>query len=437
MNLVVLSLDGMSQTLFWQYREALPTLWRFSNRSAMFRRFYAASTSALSSFCDVAYGDSTELDHNTAYPSGPGCLAGKGKNLFGELRRRGYEMLGAQHGSHCPDYVKGNFWGAWPEECGAFQAHGEYESFYAATDSFLENAKAGAKPFVLYCSDRVALPGDTSKEKQEAVLYHERFEKGFSLLDRTAARVFDKLAALDLIKSTLVVAYGPYGMDPWKHGVNRGRTTAIEPYADLCWTPLFIYNNDNDICIADQLFSSIDLRPTIMHMLFPQESREQPASPFTGIDILSFRRQIAFTQNLFSLERDNAGPALGLLKSYAATDGDQRLVVTADGNDSSGGMALYYDPRDPGNTRNFLDFFTLAPNGAMAAFGRPDIIHPHFTMSFKPNLVMSVVNSYNTMREQLFHFIRNKEQAALALAGPEAKANIFPEVLFTRKRKRK
>lgn len=437
MNLVLLPLEGVSQTMFWQYREAMPRLWELSTRSAMFRRFYATSTSAFQSFCDVAYGDSAELDHNERYPSGRGCVAGKGKNLFAELRRRGFESFGAQHGGSCPAYVADNFWGAWPDECGAFEWHGQYDGLFAAVDAFLGRVKAASKPFVLYVSDRVALAGDASPEKQEATLYHERFAKGFSLLDGTAGHVMDTLATLGLLENTIVIAYGPYGMDLWKHGVSQGRTTAIEPYADLCWTPMFIHQNNEDIGIADQLVSTIDLRPTIMHLLFPQEPPEQPSTPFTGVDILTFQRQTVFSQNLFALERANEGPALGLVKSYAATDGDQRLIVTSDSRDGNDGVELYFDPRDPGNTRNFLDFFTLNDNGEMVVFGRNDIIHPHFTMSFKPNLVMSIVNSYNTMRNQLAGFIRTKEAAALPLAGDGAKANVFPEKCFTKKRKRR
>jgi arylsulfatase A-like enzyme len=437
MNLVLLPLEGVSQTMFWQYREAMPRLWELSNRSAMFRRFYAASTSAFQSFCDVAYGDSFELDHNERYPSERGCVAGKGKNLFAELRRRGFEAFGVQHGGSCPAYVADNFRGAWPDECGAFEWHGGYAGFYGAIDEFLGRVKAASQPFVLYVSDRAALAGDASPEKRETALYHERFAKGFSLLDQTAGRVMDALAARGLLEGAIVVVYGPYGMDLWKHGISRGRATAIEPYADLCWTPMFIHRNNEDVGIADQLVSAIDLRPTVMHMLFPREPSEQPSNPFTGVDILSFRRQAVFSQNLFALEKPNAGSALGLFKSYAATDGDQRLIVTGDLWGDDGGMELYYDPRDPGNTRNFLDFFTLDGNGEMTAFGRRDIIHPHFTMSFKPNLVMSIVNSYNTMRKQLAGFIRSKETAALPRAGGGAKANVFPERCFAKKRRRR
>ncbi len=80
-NLIVVPLEGVSQTLFWQFREAMPTLWRMSRRAVMFRRFYCNSTSAFQSFCDFAHGDSSELDHNIAFPSEKGHLLGRRRNL--------------------------------------------------------------------------------------------------------------------------------------------------------------------------------------------------------------------------------------------------------------------------------------------------------------------------------------------------------------------
>lgn len=436
-NLVILALDGVSQTLLWQYREAMPALWDLYNRSAMFRRFYTASTSAFQSFCDLMHGDACELDHNFSYPTASGCLAGQATNLFALLRDHGYAILGLQHGNPCPPYAAGGYFGAWPEG-GPFRWHGGYENFYTEAGAFLQQAKTDGKPFALYLSDRAARPGDVSPEKSAASLYHERLERGYALLDQTVKQIMDRLAALDLLRTTIVVAYGPYGMDPWKHGIHLGRTHAIDPYADVCWTPMCIFRNGADVGTTDMLASVIDLKPTIMHMMFPGEPQPDIVNPLAGVDLLRFQRQTALTQSMFALEREGEGPARGLAKAYAATDGDQRLIVSSEkGLHGEGGMELFFDPRDPGNTRNFLDFFELNKDGTMTSFGRSDIIHPHFTQSFKPQLVMSIVDSYNKMRSQLRDFIRIKEQLALQLSGPKGGENFFPEDMFNRKRKRR
>ena len=437
-NLVVVALEGVSQTLFWQYREAMPSLWELFQNSASFRRFYSTSTSAFQSFCDFAHGDATELDHNAAYPDKPGCLAGRATNFFGIARDRGYTVRGLMRANPVPPYAVDNVWGAWPESCGPFECHAEYDSFYGATDGILEQAAQDGTPFVLYYSDRASRPGDKTQEKENLPLYHERFEKGFNLLDRSVGRMMKKLSALNLLSNTIVVFFGPYGMDPWNHGIELGRTHAIDPYADLCWTPFFIFRNGNDAGFVDLLVSSIDLKPTLLHLLFPENPPPPTDDPLAGVDILRFQRKTAFSQNLFALERDGEGSARGLSKSYAATDGDQRLLVASEqGVFREGGMELYFDPRDPGNTRNFLDFFTLDAGGTMVGFGKPDIIHVHFTQSFKPNLVMSVVNSFNLMRPQLREFIRIKESRAQQFLGSTGDGGLFSPDSFTRKRKRR
>jgi hypothetical protein len=431
-------MDGVSQTLFWQYREAMPFLWNLYNRSAMFRRFYAASTSGLSSFCDFAFGDSTMLDHNRAYPNAPGCLAGGGENLFSLLRRRGYGTLGLMRASPAPGYAKAGFWGAWPEECGRFQCREEDGDCRTLVGDFLARNALDGRPFVLYAGERAARLDDAHPEKLEEKTFHGRVEKGYALLDRSAKHILDTLEESGFLANTVVAGFGPYGTDPWKHGVFAGRTHAFDPYADLCWTPLFIYRNGADAGVADQLLSMIDLKPTLMRLLFPDEPGREPASANAGVDVLSYTRKAAFTQSLFAFERENAGPSLGLAKSYAITDGDQRLVVSSDGGiPGEGGMELYYDPRDPGNTRNFLDFFQIDPDGAMTAFTFQNIVHPHFFMSFKPNLVKSVAESYNFMRRQLFLHIKEKERTAAARIPEGAAENLFPDDMFRRKRRRR
>lgn len=440
MNLVVIPLEGISQLLFWQYRDAMPSLWWLSNHAISFRRFYSNSTSAFSSFCDFVHGDSSELDHNLAYPSAKGCLLGRRRNFFGLLKESGYDVLGIQHGELCPRYLRENVLGAWPESCGEFHWHSDYDSFYNESFGFIEQSKAAGRPFAVYFSDRAGTVADNCMEKQENVLYHERFAKGFSLVDQSVGKVLKKLADLSLLDNTVIAVYGAYGMDPWKHGVYGGRMHAIAPYADMCWTPMFLYNNNRDAKIIDNLSCVIDLKATLLGLLLPDQPLDG-IGPFSGVNLLKGARDVVFTQNLFALERENEGPARGLIKCYSATDGDQRLIVSSDGGIAGdGGMEFYYDPRDPANTRNLLDFFTLDDKGAMVSFGRNDATHPHFLLAWHPDkpewLIQPVVNSYNAMRGVLKTLVKSKEQEALEHCATPTEARFFSEALFNYKRRR-
>ncbi len=410
-------------------------MWSLQARSASFRRFCAASTSALSSFCDFAFGDSTMLDHNFSYPRSAGCLKKDGENLFAVLKQRGYETLGLMRASPRPAYAENGFWGAWPAECGDFRCYEDSEGVCSDAENFLAQSAAAGKPFALYFTERAARLDDRHAEKMAQGALHSRVEKGYAILDRSADRVFRKLRDLRLLADTVVAVFGSYGTDPWKHGIAMGRAHGLAPYADL---PLFLYRNDAGSGVSDNLVSMVDLKPTLLRLLFPGERIARPGNIGNcGIDIFSDKRGAAFSQNLFALEEENAGTSRGLAKSYAVVHEEERLIVSSDcGVSGDGGMELYFDLRDPGNTRNFLDFFTLDSGGFITAFGKPEIVHVHFTLSFKQHMVMNMVEKYNFLRENLFGHIREKEGRALAELRRDAGGSVFSDNMFRRKRRR-
>lgn len=438
MNLAVFAMEGVSQTLFWEYREFMPGLWELHSRSASFRRFYANSTSALASFHDFAYGDSSLLDACAMYPEAPLPFSGR-ENLFGLLARSGYETHGAMRASPVPGYARAGFFGAWPAECGEFHCHDDSDDCCAETERFLELAADAGKPFALYFSERSARLDDAHPEKLAEETFHGRIEKGYAILDRSIDRVLRKLTELKLLADTVVVVYGPYGSDPWKHGIARGRTHALEPYADLNWTPLFIFRNGADAGITDMMLCVIDIKPTLQQMFFPDKPVPAPGNSLTGMSAFSgLSRQAAFCQNLFALERENSGAALGLIKSYAMVAGDRCLIVSsAGGIAGEGGLQLYLDFHDVGNGRNFLEFFELDSGGAIAAFGKKNIVHPHFIMSFKPNLLRELTVGYKQMREQLAAYVMEKERAALEKSDGRHQENLFPVDAFRHMRRRR
>lgn len=438
MNLVIVAMEGISQLLFWQFRECMPTLWTLSFQSVQFRRFFTASTSSFMTFVDLMHGSSTELDHNRHFPTAPGCLAGKETNLFTILAERGYKTRGLLHGSIDSHYLHDRYFGAWPGECGDFTRHSEYAPFYQDTECFLRAAAADKKNFALYYCDRASRLDDDSHEKQDAQNFPDRLAKGYRLLDESTGKLMNLLEKFKLLPNTLVLVVGLFGVDPWKHGMYNGHTHAIPPYADVCWTPMFMHFNGEHKSIADPLVSMVDLKPTLLPILLQSENMTPSTNAFSGVDIQRKSRKFVMTQNLFALEMESRGAALGIPKSYAITDGEHRLIVTSNGGiPGEGGMELYFDSRDPGNTRNFLDFFQLNNEGLITAFGKKDIIHPHFTRTFKPHLVYGIVNSYNSMRQTLAEQVHLKENlASRGIDAGESDMQLIPVECFTRKRRR-
>ncbi|MDR1520434.1 MAG: sulfatase-like hydrolase/transferase [Planctomycetota bacterium] len=436
-NLVLIHLESVSQMAFWQYSAEMETLFNLMGRSAAFSNFQAASTSSVMSMSDLLHGDSSELDHLPLFPNDGNRLAGRSGNLFLTLLEQGYRTLGVQYGSFSLGDAPNNFWGVWPEACGQFRWLDRREEMYLEIRDFLEKSRAAGQPFALYYWNLNTHLRDEDPLKDKNLAYHERFQAGYRLLDLSVKRLLDDLAALGLLQDTLIAAFGDHGDDLWRHGCYRGRSHAIDPYANVAWCPLFIYNNGHDVCVSAKMVSMIDLKPTLRHLLLPELAPEPPATPFSGIDILAASRSVAFAQSMFALQIERSDPARAMTKSYAVTNGELRLLASTGSDfDDSGGLELYLEQWDHGDTRNLLDFCRLDASGEIIAFAVPEAVHPHFFMTLNPGTIRDLLDGYRNLRRLLAAFIKQKETEALKLfsGGPK---HLFPDAAFARARKRK
>lgn len=436
-NLLLIHLESVSQMAFWQYSAEMPTLFDLMGKSAAFSRFYAASTSSVMSMSDLLHGDSSEMDHLAVFPKDKGFLAGLSSNLFLILAENDYATYGVQYGSFCLGDAPNNFWGVWPEACGQFRQQKDREEMHGGIRDFLETSKAAGKPFALYFWNMNTHLRDDDPLEPPNQAYHERFQSGYRLLDLSVKRLFEDLGALGLLDDTLIIAFGDHGDDLFRHGLYRGRSHIIDPYANVCWCPLFIHDRNVEICISQKLMSMVDVKPTLLHMLLPERPPEPPTTPFSGINVLAADRSAAFSQSMFALQTERSDPARAITKSYAVTDGDFRLMASSPVNlDDSGGLEFFFEQWDYGNTRNLLDFCRLDSQGRITAFGHPDAVHPHFFLTFTQKHVDIMAKTYEKLRDLLHSFIKLKEAEALKrFAG--GKKELFPEELLTRKRKRK
>lgn len=436
-NLLLIHLESVSQMAFWQYSAEMPTLFELMRNSAAFSRFYSASTSSVMSMSDLLHGDSAEMDHLAVFPKNKGSLAGASSNLIQILIDNGYAVHGVQYGSFCLGDAPNNFWGVWPEAGGQFRQQSDREEMHREIRNFLGKSKSAGQPFVLYFWNMNTHLRDDDPLEPPDQAYHERFRSGYRLLDLSVKRLFGDLGDLDLFDDTLVVAFGDHGDDLFRHGLYRGRSHIIDPYANVCWCPLFIHDKSVEICISQQLVSMVDIKPTLLHMLLPGRQPEPLSTAFSGMNILASERTAAFTQSMFALQVERSDPARAITKSYAVTDGDFRLMVSSPVNlDDQGGVEFFFEQWDYGNTRNLLDFCRLDPQGKITGFGHPDAVHPHFVLTFTRKHVDIMAKTYEKLRQLLYSFIKLKEEQALKRFKDERK-ELFPDELFTRKRVRK
>jgi hypothetical protein len=434
-NLLLIHLESVGQMAFWQHSAEAETLFGLMGRSVAFSRFYTASTSSVMSVSDLLNGDSSCLDHMRKFPNRRHAVADRRENLFQALLECGYNTYGVQYGSFNTKDADNNFWGVWPDACGQFRWKRDREDMHREIRDVLEKARAARRPFALYFWNMNTHIRDEDPLKGRGLPYHERLRAGYRLLDMSVKRLLGDLADLGLLGDTLIVVFGDHGDDLWRHGLYRGRSHVVDPYANVCWCPLFMYNNDRDICISARLVSMLDLNPTLKGMLLPNPV-ETPATLFTGVDVARASRSVAFSQNMFALQLERSDWARALTKSYAVTDGDIRVMASCPSDlDDSGGMELYLEQWDYGSTRNMLDFCRMDASGAIAGFGSPDAVHPHFFMTMTPRNVGLLTQRYASLRDLLRAYVRKKEEEAAGSAGEQK--HLFPEEMFLRARRRK
>lgn len=436
-NLVLVHLESISQMAFWQYADEMKTLFDLSQNSIAFTRFFASSTSSVMSMSDLMHATSCEMDHLEVFPKDRSSLAGESQNLFRSLRRHGYETLGLQYGSFCLGDAPNNFWGIWPEECGQFQWYNDRETMHSEVYSFVKNAKRKNENFALYFWNMNSHLRDEDPLKGGEASYSDRFRAGYRLTDMSVRRLLDDLSNLSVLENTVVVAVGDHGDDLWRHGLYKGRSHIIDPYSTVCWCPFFIFHNGRITGLNDKLASMVDVEPTIMSALFPGADQPPPTNLCSGINLQTLSRSVAFSQSMFALQRERSDPAKVITKSYAVTDGNYRLIASNPSDiDDSGGLELFFEQWDYGNTRNLLDFCSLDSTGKITKFGLKDAVHPHFFMTFTPKTIQNLVAEYDALRGHLFTFIKQKEQMALK-RFKGVRPHVFPEDVFMRSRKKK
>ena len=442
-NLVILHLESVSNTILWQYRVELATVWRLMQESRCFSRFQAAATSTAMAMAYAGWGDGGFFDFKTTFSQNP-----TQEQMYHYSRQMlpMWSLLQDGFGYKYAEYIlnpllrnnQPNPWGCqFPEMSGML----------AETNRFLDEMKASGQPFALYFSNAVSHMAFDDGVKYSAQTFSDRFRAGYRSFDQSINQLLGFLAEKGLWENTLIVGYGDHGDELWSHGLNKGYCHAFAPYASLTWTPLFIYDNGRDAGVTDRLMSAIDFKETVFRTLLPDADIPDidfswgkfprlGQSDFPGMNVMERQRDFAFAQNLYAMQLEYADPEKGLAKGYAVTDGVYRLVAVSGGRrPKEGGMEFYCDRVDPTNSRNLLDFFRLDHNGDIAAFTPPpEAVSPEFALMFNPEAVQHMTETFRTLRRELHAYVRAKEEKALPFNS--GGRHLMPEESFRFARKR-
>lgn len=409
-NLLVVHLESISRANLWQYRNELGTVWRLMSSALQFNRFFTNSTSTEMTVNDLVFGDSSTRDACTTFKASKTYYdTDKFTGLGPELIKHGYQYLHFATSPYSPEREVSNSTTVIinnpnvPIVCEKALAH-------------MAAAKRENRRFYAYFWDDSSHLAYISPHKEAALGLGGKFRAAYALEDASINRLLSGMAELGLWEDTIIVGFGDHGDEAWSHGLNRGYCHSIPPYASVSWTPMFIYDQGQfEGGMTNSLACVTDLKHTLWRLLLPEAPPQEKTSPFSGIDLFGETRDIAFSQNMFALQRERSDPEQGMVKGYAATDGNYRLVVSSGGGDlERGGMELYCDQVDPANSLNLLRFFKLNRHGDIHRFAPPaEAAAKHFSSVFGQTQVNSLITAFGKLKPALAQFVKDKETEAL------------------------
>ncbi len=330
-NVLFIHLEGISRANLWQYRNELSAIWDMLSLSLHLPRFFTASTSTIMTVDDVLYGDSSVNDPSSLHRG----IAGK-YNIYSyppiidDFMRQGYRCLTfgtSPHSNPC-----------------TFDSHGYiYENNPGVLTScdfalkFMEESEQDNLPFFVYFLDDFSYRDVPFPARENREIIPEGLGVGYALVNTSFSRLLDGIKERSLLQNTIIVTFGVHSDAPWGRCLNRDYGHRLAPHAGLCWTPAFIYWPERlGHGVDDRLVSSIDLKETILGMLRPERNHATNPGPFSGVDVFQQNRDVAYSQNMYALQREYSDPEQSMIKGYSVTDGNYRLVVWADDIPSGG-----------------------------------------------------------------------------------------------------
>lgn len=424
-------LESISNTILWEYRAELPTVWRLMQQSMFYSRFNAASTSTTMCIDAITRGNCTIDDRLSRYKAQTKNPY-EYWNLFHDIAHYGYEVK---------RFFLDHFTTRGVIDRGPWFITNDTNAFNQGLRKCLSNWRATGKNFFIHFQNDIAHMAFDDEVKIRAKSFSERFRLAYMQLDASINFLLQQLAEFGFWENTLIVCYGDHGDELWGHSLTRGFCHAIAPYASLVWTPLFIYDNGRTVGVSDQLVSAVDLRETLVKAIIPDfrcppEGFPFRTIPFSGRDIASEKNEYVFSQNLYGLQLEYADLEQALTKGYSVTDGIYRLVAASGGKrPKDGGMEFYYDRLDPTNSRNLLDFFQLGVDGEIIGFAPPpEATSEEFKLLFTPETVRHMTESFHALRRELRNYVRAKE--AEALKHNRLEYHVMPDTAFKYARRR-
>ncbi len=341
-NLILIHMESLNMLNYRFNREYFPHLCEIERNSLTFSNYFSSATSTLMVLSDLAYqGSYINETLRTLKWKRHGCV--EENSLLDDLFDRGYGVTMLHYPSiqsKNGDIELNSFIGKrrYIKECV------DNITYHNEILKILEQSK----PFALWlCNFMSHMDFNMNIAADKSGM--GRWMRGYEYLDQELAYIFDLLRERKLLENTTIILYGDHGDDIYSHGYHGGLTHAVEPYAQLIHTPMFVYDGRLQPETVSSVVSTVEIANIAKELLnMSDRCCKDWCFPSVG-------RRYAFSRNMFAVQkvRESFG------KGYSVTDGQFLLLV------NTKGMAMYEIKMDPTCQNNLLLFYKLESNGQL------------------------------------------------------------------------
>lgn len=337
-NLLMIHLESLNQVIYRMNPDLFPNISHIAKESYGFNKYFSSATSTIMVAADMMDGGTYQYEKNTKVVDERNEIFPK-EFLLDELSERGF-------------FVKKY---AYPiDPCDAewnlaiqkrfFGRRLQVDSFEKEQDLFdrLKEDLKGNGSFAVWCCDYIS-----NMASRGLVIKDRRFSgsqlwrMGYRMMDDFVGKLLEILAQTNHIEDTIVVLYGDHGDEFWGKRFHGGLVHAIEPYAELIHTPLWIWGKGEEGGESNKLLSTVDMKYLIMRLLSDET---------VVVSQLAGDRKYVFARNEYAAQSCRTE---SFNKSYCVTDGILLLMV------SGLGLEMYDMEMDPGCKCNYLLWFKL------------------------------------------------------------------------------
>lgn len=387
-NMLMIHLESLNQIIYRMNYKLFPNINRIVRESYGFDKYFSSATSTIMVAADLVDGGTYQYEKNTTVVDKKNEVLRKGL-LFDELRTEGFFVKKYAYPIDSYDkewdlVTQMNFFG---KSLPIDSFNDEQELLHILEKDLSENDS-----YAIWCCNYISnMASRGLVVDKNDYSGSQLWRMGYQMLDDFVGKLFDILARTKHIDDTMVVLYGDHGDEFWGKHSHAGLVHAIEPYAELIHTPLWIWGIGKKGVNNNKLVSTADLKNVIINLLLDGAK---------DVEQLVASRKYVFARNEYAAQPCRTE---SFNKSYGITDGIFLLIV------SGLGLEMYEIEMDPGCKCNYLSWFDLKSDGVLKF--NESILREntyHFP-SFMNQKEMSLIRQkFYRMKKLLYCFVRER-----------------------------